>query len=227
MYKIYWAGDSTVQTNDYLTYPQTGIGQTFTLFLQEGYTVENHSKNGRSTKSFLEEGRLEPIKERIQTGDFLFIQFGHNDEKKEDPTRYTEPYTQFVKNLQIFIQTAVEKGAYPLLITPLERRWFDEEGQLLPGDHREYVEAMKHLAAEGKVPLVDLNAASRRLLSKAGDKGSLKWYMNFPAGVYDHYPDGVNDNTHLRYEGAVAFGALIAEGIRALDSPYRDMLIEV
>jgi lysophospholipase L1-like esterase len=108
----------------------------------------------------------------------------------------------------------------------LERRCFDEKGQLLPGDHQEYVTAMKHLSLEANVPLVDLNAASRELLAQTGDEGSLKWYMNFPANLYTHYPDGSNDNTHLRYEGAVAFGALIAQGIKALESPYRDMLID-
>jgi lysophospholipase L1-like esterase len=225
MHTIFWASDSTVQTNNYSTYPATGIGQAFHLFLQEGYTVENHSKNGRSTKSFIDEGRLEPIKEKIQAGDFLFIQFGHNDEKVDDPARYTQPFGTFLENLKIFIQTATDKGAYPLLITPLERRCFDANGQLLPGDHQDYVAAMKHLSLEAKVPLVDLHAASRDLLAETGDEGSLNWYMNFPAKIYAHYWDGSNDNTHLRYEGAVAFGALIAEGIKALDSPYKDMVL--
>ena len=86
MNRIFWAADSTVQTNDYTTYPQTGIGQVFPLFVKPEYQVSNHAKNGRSTKSFMDEGRLKAIEEKIGAGDFLFIQFGHNDEKKEDPT---------------------------------------------------------------------------------------------------------------------------------------------
>ena len=101
MNTIFWAGDSTVQTNNYATYPQTGIGQVFSLFLREGYQVENHAKNGRSTKSFLDEGRLAVIEQRLGEGDFLFIQFGHNDEKSEDPSRYTDPFSSFMENLEI------------------------------------------------------------------------------------------------------------------------------
>ena len=92
MTTIYWAGDSTVKENSILTYPQTGMGQVFGRFVRRlEVRVENHAENGRSTKSFLEEGRLETIRERMQPGDFLFIQFGHNDEKAEDPARYTSP----------------------------------------------------------------------------------------------------------------------------------------
>ena len=119
MNTIYWAGDSTVQTNDYTTYPQNGIGQIFPIFLKEEYRVENHAKNGRSTKSFMDEGRLAAIDEKIEEGDFLFIQFGHNDEKDEDPSRYTTPFGTFQENLKIYIETARKHGAYPVLITPL------------------------------------------------------------------------------------------------------------
>ena len=122
MNRIFWAADSTVQTNDYTTYPQTGIGQVFSLFVKPEYQVSNHAKNGRSTKSFMDEGRLKTIEERIGAGDFLFIQFGHNDEKKEDPTRYTEPFSTYMENLETFIRVAREHSAYPVLITPLERR---------------------------------------------------------------------------------------------------------
>ena len=101
MNRIFWAADSTVQTNNITTYPQTGIGQVFSLFVKDGVTVVNHAKNGRSTKSFMDEGRLKKIDEQIGAGDYLFIQFGHNDEKSEDPTRYTEPFSTFMENLEI------------------------------------------------------------------------------------------------------------------------------
>ena len=127
MNKIFWAADSTVQTNDFTTYPQTGIGQVFPLFVKNEYQIVNHAKNGRSTKSFMDEGRLKAIEEQIGAGDFLFIQFGHNDEKKEDPTRYTEPFSTYMENLETFIRVAKDHSAYPVLITPLERRCFMDE----------------------------------------------------------------------------------------------------
>ena len=225
MKTIFWAGDSTVQTNDYTTYPQHGIGQMFSLFLADGYRVENHAKNGRSTKSFLDEGRLRAIEERIGKGDFLFIQFGHNDEKSQDPTRYTEPFSSYIENLEIYIKTARDKGAYPVLITPLERRCFLEDGKHLgPGEHGDYVAGMKQAAEKNQVPLVDLYTMSRKALEEAGEMESRKWYMYFDAGVYAVHPQESRDNTHLRHEGAVAFGAMIARGLTELGGIYREIV---
>ena len=161
MNKIFWAGDSTVQTNDYTTYPQTGIGQVFSLFIKEEYQVCNHAKNGRSTKSFMDEGRLKDIEEQIGAGDFLFIQFGHNDEKKEDPARYTEPFSSFMENLETYIKVARDHSASPVLITPLERRCFMDDKHLGIGAHSDYVAAVKQTAEKCNVPLVDLYSMSR------------------------------------------------------------------
>lgn len=226
MHTIFWAGDSTVQTNDYTTYPQCGIGQVFPLFLKAEYRVENHAKNGRSTKSFIEEGRLQAIEERIGQGDFLFIQFGHNDEKIEDPARYTEPFSTFIGNLEQFIRAAREHGAYPVLITPLERRRFDEAGKLEPGFHGDYTAGMKLAAECHQVPLVDLHAMSREVLSRTGEQKSRKWYMFFPEGTYTEHPEMSQDNTHLRYEGAVLYGSLIAGALREMGGIYQELLID-
>lgn len=226
MKKIFWAADSTVQTNDYTTYPQTGIGQVFSLFIKDAYQVENHAKNGRSTKSFIDEGRLQAIEEKIGEGDFLFIQFGHNDEKKKDPTRYTEPFSSYMENLETYIKVARDHGAYPMLITPLERRCFMDDKHLGIGEHSDYVAAMKQTAEKCNVPLVDLYSMSRVELKKAGEEQSRKWYMYFPAGVYTNYMDGLMDNTHLRHEGAVMFASLIAKGVQELGGVYADMLLE-
>lgn len=226
MNKIFWAGDSTVQTNDYTTYPQTGIGQVFSLFIKEEYQVCNHAKNGRSTKSFMDEGRLQAIEEQIGAGDFLFIQFGHNDEKKEDPTRYTEPFSSFMDNLETYIKVAREHSAYPVLITPLERRCFRDEKHLGLGAHSDYVAAMKQTAEKCDVPLVDLYSMSRMELKKAGEKESRKWYMYFPEGSYQNRPAESKDNTHLRYEGAVNFASLIAKGLQEIGGIYGNILLE-
>lgn len=225
MKRIFWAADSTVQTNDITTYPQTGMGQVLSLYLKEDIEVKNHAKNGRSTKSFIDEGRLQKIEEQIGEGDFLFIQFGHNDEKENDPTRYTEPYSSYMENLGRFVDVARSHGAYPVLITPLERRCFMENGHLGMGEHADYVMGMKQTAANMQVPLIDLYSMSRAELKHAGEEASRKWYMNFAAGIYTNYMEGKSDNTHLRYEGAVHYAGLVARGLRELGGIYAELLL--
>lgn len=226
MSTIYWAGDSTVQTNDFTTYPQTGIGQVFELFIREGNRVVNYARNGRSSKSFLEEGRLAQIEKRIEPGDFLFIQFGHNDEKQHDETRYTEPFGSFIEYLGKYVLAATEHGAYPVLITPLERRWFQDEKHLQPGEHGDYVAGMKLAAQKYQVPLVDLNKMSREDLETVGEERSRGWYMFFDAGYYPEHPEESRDNTHLRHDGAVHFAGLIARQLRAFGGVYNDLLLD-
>lgn len=226
MSTIYWAGDSTVQTNRIATYPQTGIGQVFPLYIKEKIVVSNHAKNGRSTKSFMEEGRLQAIDEVIGEGDFLFIQFGHNDEKAEDPGRYTSPYGTFKENLKIFIHTARKHGAWPVLITPLERRCFGEEQVLGAGAHGDYVAGMKEVAEEEQVPLIDLYQMSRELMNRAGKEETEDWFMNIRPNTYRNYMEGQIDNTHLKYAGAVRFAGLIARGLQELGGIYAELLIE-
>ncbi len=226
MATIYWAGDSTVQYNDITTYPQTGIGQVFHLFLKPEVKVLNFAKNGRSTKSFIDEGRLAAIEEQITEGDFLFIQFGHNDEKKADPVRYTDPFGQYMVNLERFVNVAREKKAYPVLITPLERRCFAEGNQLGVGEHSDYVAAMKQAAENLDVPLIDLYSMSREKLRKAGAEKTKDWYMHLPKDVYPSHPEGLTDNTHLKYEGAVVYGGCIAAGLKKLGGRYSELLLE-
>lgn len=225
MNKIFWAGDSTVQTNNITTYPQTGIGQVMSLYVRDDITICNHAKNGRSTKSFIEEGRLVPIDETIGEGDYLFIQFGHNDEKNLDPSRYTEPFTTYMENLKIFINTARKHGATPVLITPLERRCFVDNKHLGIGAHSDYVAAMKQTAEQEKVALVDLYSYSRTELKKAGAEGSKKWFMHLQPGEYSSHPEGKEDNTHLKYEGAVTFAGLVAKGLQELGGEYKALLL--
>ncbi len=225
MATIYWAGDSTVQYNDIRTYPQTGIGQVMHLFLKPEHMVSNHAKNGRSTKSFLEEGRFESICAQMKEGDFLFVQFGHNDEKSNDPTRYTVPQGTFAENLRIFIREARKKKATPVLITPLERRLFDEDDRLIESAHADYVEAIKMVGEEERVAVIDLWAKSRAAIQKAGFVETRKWFVHVPEGIYPAFPEGKTDNTHLQYRGAVTFAGLIAEGLEELGGIYANLLI--
>ncbi|MDE6517430.1 MAG: GDSL family lipase, partial [Acetatifactor sp.] len=156
-----------------------------------------------------------------------FIQFGHNDEKKEDPARYTDPASSFRENLRLFVETARSRKACPVLITPLERRCFEDETHLGPGAHGEYVEAMKQVALEWNVPLVDLHGMSRTALEEAREMKSRSWYMYFEQGEYDEHPEESRDNTHLRYAGAVKFAGLIARGLRELGGIYGEMILDM
>lgn len=226
MNKIFWAADSTVQNNDVVTYPQTGIGQVFPMYVKEGVFVLNHAKNGRSTKSFIDEGRLDAIDREIGENDFLFIQFGHNDEKVEDPTRYTEPFSTYINNLGVYIDAARKHGANPVLITPIERRHFDDNQKLMESMHTDYVEAMRQTAKKQNVPLIDLFTMSRVALEKAGEKESRKWHMFFDAGIYENYPEGKQDNTHLRYEGALMYAGFVAKGLCALSGIYKELIVD-
>lgn len=208
---IYYAGDSTVQFNCFDSYPQTGLGQVLPRFLKDEYPVKNHGKNGRSTKSFIDEGRLDVIANSIKEGDFLFIQFGHNDEKKVDASRYTEPFGSYKTNLVRFINTARKNKAYPVLITPVERCHF-ENGRLYDGEHGDYVKAMKEVAKEENVPCVDLYSATRQIMDEAGEEKALTYY--------------VQDGTHMTMDGAIRYGLVIAKELKKLGAPYADMLID-
>lgn len=220
--RVFYIGDSTVQCNRIDTWPQCGMGQVFSLFLRPEIRVFNHARNGRSTKSFYEEDLWLPVENALRPGDFLLIQFGHNDEKSEDATRYTTP-AQYADNLSAYAQAALAKGALPVLITPLTRRQF--VGDMLTQSHGAYPDAVRHLAAAEHLPLIDLTAASRALVERLGEPASRALYMFFPAGQYANYPEGKQDNTHLRSLGAVRFCGLVAGSLRGFGSPYADVLL--
>jgi lysophospholipase L1-like esterase len=226
MRHIFWAGDSTVATNKASTFPQTGIGQAFDRFTAMDVAICNHAVNGRSTKSFIDESRLAPIYNEITKGDFLFIQFGHNDEKINDPARYTDPHGEFIVNLGKFVNVARNKGAFPVFITSVERRLFDENGNLKPSEHTEYVKGMKEAASKLDVPVIDLFTMSRDFLSKTGDEASKKYYMNLAPGEVNWAPEGKNDNSHLRYEGAMLYAGMIAKGLSELGGVYALLLAD-
>ena len=210
---IFWAGDSTVKTNDFSTYPQTGIGQAMPLFLGKDVVVHNHAENGRSTKSFIDESRLAVIYNELREGDFLFIQFGHNDAKEEDASRFTKPYGDYQVNLEKYINVARNRKAYPVLITPLCRRWFLDETTLEENKHGQYPEAMKEVARKMKVPIIDLFTMSKTFIENLGETKSKEYFVEV-------------DNTHLRYPGAVAFADLIAHGLYQLGGLYKELLNE-
>ncbi len=213
MNNIFYIGDSTVQFNKIDTYPQTGMSQVLELFTGDHVQVFPHGKNGRSTKSFLDEGRFVPVQERMGQGDFLFIQFGHNDEKP-DAARHTEPYGSYQDNLRFFIREARAAGAFPVLVTPIARRLFDQDGKYLAGSHGEYPDAMRQVGLLEHVPVADLTALTERFIAGLGDEASRPLYV-WPV-----------DNTHLKYEGAVRMVRFLCEELERFGMPYAELLYE-
>ena len=211
MATVYYIGDSTVTFNRISTFPQQGMSNVLPLYLRAGISVSPHGYNGRSTKSFQDEGLWNDVKSALQPGDFLLIQFGHNDEKA-DPARHTDPDTTFKDNLRLFVNSAREKGAYPILHTPIARRLFDANGQFLPGSHGEYSRAIREVGSELNVPVIDLTAMTEDFLARTGDEASRPLFV-WPA-----------DNTHLKFEGAIRIVRFWAEAMLKLSSPYSDII---
>ena len=189
-----------------------GWGQLLGDFLP-GATVVNLSMAGRSTKTFLAEGRLEPAGQ-ADPGDLVLIQFAHNDENEKKPERYTAPWTEFTDNLKYFIRFAREHGAVPVLLTPICMRIW-QDGKLQP-THGEYPAAMRAVAEETDVPLIDLYTESFRIVEAMGEEGSKALFMHFAPGEDPAYPDGSEDNAHTKRAGAERFAEAAARGLKEL-----------
>lgn len=215
---LYVIGDSTVEDN---TPPFRGWGWALREMVNENVRVFNHAVSGRSTKSFLHEGRFEAVKAAMQPGDVLLIQFGHNDEK-DDEERHTDPDASFLANLNAFCDGAVSCGAAPVLITPVCRRFFVGHTSLLY-THGEYAAAVRRLAAMRCLPLCDLKAMSRRLYLELGEDKTAELFVRIPSGVHPDFPDGHEDMTHFNEEGARRIARLIAEWMQG-DERFRALI---
>ncbi len=212
--KIFLIGNSTMANKEYgKSNPEKGWGQVFPLYFKENVTIENHAKNGRSTKSFIDQGLWDTVITRLSSGDYLFIEFGHNDSKKEDPTRYAAPYGEYKVNLERFITEARKKGAIPVLLTPINRRKFDSTGVFVD-THGEYPKVVREIALAMNVPLLDLHKKSQDLLVLLGPEKSKKIYMNVEPGEYERFPEGKQDETHFSGTGAFKVCDMVVEEIR-------------
>ncbi len=209
---IYVCGDSTAASYTPEQAPITGWGQLLGDFLP-GIRVENRAIGGRSTKSFLSEGRLQRIETEIRRGDLLLIQFTHND-TSDLVWRHTDPWTSFYRNLDIFADTALLTGAIPVLMTPICRRYW-RDGELLES-HADYPDAVRVLAARRNLPLIDLYEKSMELVRSLGEEESKKLYLYAEPGIYPAYPDGSADDTHTQRAGAEAYARITAEALREL-----------
>ncbi len=203
-HRIFIAADSTAASYGPERAPQAGWGQTLQSWLDEGqWQVRNHAVGGRSTRSFINEGRLDAIEKELQAGDVLLIQFGHNDAKREDPTRYTDPDSDYPQFLSRYIVAARGKGATPILITPVARLLYDF-GALLD-THGRYTQAMKQVAKAQNVQLIDLNASSMAWIRALGEQGAKPYFMFVPE-------QNKADGTHFSVAGATAVACQVMRG---------------
>lgn len=237
---IYLIGDSTManyaddyeEGKDYMKtrYPVTGWGQVFQPFFAsdslrqlsniiktDSVLVDDRARGGRSTRTFFQEGRWRSVFENLKQDDIVIMQFGHNDAAEEKTERYVniEGYKEF---LRLFVSQTREKGAHPIILTPVARNYPWEDG-VLNDVHGAYDQAPKAIAQEMDVPLIDLNLKSREYFTKKGkDFVSKHYFMNLPAGKFEAYPDGQDDNTHFQTAGGIAVARLVFEGLKEVNS---------
>ena len=209
---IYLIGDSTMAHKAVKAYPETGWGTPFATFFDESVTVDNQAMNGRSTRTFIEENRWQPIATQLKAGDYVLIQFGHNDEVPTKKSYTTE--TEFKANLKRFIAETQVKQANPVLITPVARRSFDSTG-VIKGTHDRYSQRVREVAGETGVPLIDLDRRSQALLQQMGPEASKLLFMHLDAGEHPNYPEGKADNTHFNELGARKMAELVLAELKA------------
>ena len=226
--RLHLVGDSTMADKINLAYPERGWGQLLPEFMLEKLTIINHAANGRSTLRFLNEGRWQLLITELKAGDYVLIQFGHNDQKQDDPSRYAAADGLYQQLLSRFIGEIRQKNAHPLLATPICRRSFNDKGEL-ENTLQLYADAMKKVAVKAQVPLFDLNQQSCDALKSFGQAGSQPYFIQVPAGLYQQFPEGKTDNTHLSPQGASWIAQLFIRDLKKQQHPlaayiWREML---
>ena len=210
---VFIAGDSTAANKEVKAFPETGWGMPFAYMFDSTVTVDNRAKNGRSTKTFISEGLWQKLINDVSDGDYVLIQFGHNDEV---PTKksYTTP-DEYKANLVRFITETKNKKAIPVLLTPVTRRQFDSAGHIKE-THQLYSELVRQVARQYNVPVIDLDDKSMELVQKFGPENSKLLYMQLEPGEHPNYPEGRNDNTHFNELGARKIAQLVLWSIKEL-----------
>lgn len=208
---IWMIGDSTMAVKEKKYYPETGWGMPFVQFWDSTVTIENRAKNGRSTKSFLKENLWKPVFDELQEGDYVFIQFGHND---EIPTKQTATSpAEFKENLEKYVNETRAKKAIPVLLTSVARRKFDSTGVLVD-THQQYAAITTAVARQMDVLLIDVNKSSMELLKQMGPQSSAYLFNHLSPGEHPNYPEGKTDDTHFNELGARRMAELVFNDIR-------------
>lgn len=220
---IWLCGDSTIAIKQTTAYPETGWGMPFVYFWDSSVQVNNLAKNGRSTKTFINELLWKQVIDGAQEGDYVFIQFGHNDESKEKTERYTAP-EEFKANLTKFINEARALKAIPILFTPVSRRKFDALGTAQE-THKIYSALVREVAAKENVLLVDLDTKSRALYQSFGKENSTLLFLQLKPGEHPNYPEGKIDNTHFNELGARLIAQMVLQEVKALNTNLNSHII--
>src|ERR1700722_18506466 len=213
---IYLSGDSTVVDQYYD--PWAAWGQMLPRFFLPGVVIPNHAESGETTRSFVTEKRLDKIMSTIKTGDYLFIQFAHNDMKPGAVS-----LDDYKRLLADYIAQTRAKGATPVLVTSMNRRTFDDAGKIT-NSFGPYPEAVREVAAEQKTALIDLNAMSKTLFEAMGPEGTLKAFMHFPENSFPGQTAAIADDTHFNSYGAYELARCIVHGIREANLPLAKFL---
>ena len=209
--KVWLIGDSTMANKEVRTYPETGWGMPFRYFFDSTVEVDNRAKNGRSTRSFITEGLWQKVIDNVNEGDYVFIQFGHNDEVKTKATYTTEE--EFRNNLVRYVTETRNKKGIPVLLTSVSRRSFDSTGYL-KDTHEVYSKIVADVASSMKVAFIDVNKKSMELYKKMGPETSKYLFNHLLPGEHPNYPGGKIDDTHFSELGARKIAEIVLAGIR-------------
>ena len=213
---VYLIGDSTMADKpDPEHNPERGWGQALPRFLRADATVRNAAVNGRSTKSFIDQGRWDAVRTQLKKGDVVFIQFGHNDQKTDDSSRYTTPFTAYRRNLERFVRESRAAGATPVLFTSIVRRQYNATGTL-EDTHGLYPLVVRDVARDLNVAFVDLQLLTEELVQRAGPDSSKAYYVYTQQGQFPAFPLSRQDNTHLSPRGADSVAVIAVRALRAL-----------
>ena len=221
---IYMIGDSTMSIKAPRAYPETGWGMPFAGFFDSTVKVDNRAKNGRSTRTFISENLWQPVFDNLNEGDYVFIQFGHNDESKEKTERYTTP-DQYKENLTRFVKETRSKKAIPVLLTPVSRRRFDKEGNALE-THAAYSPLVKEVAKALNVLFIDLDTKSKDLYQRMGVENSRLLFLQLKPGEHPNYPGGKDDNTHFNELGARLIAQIVLAEVKVIDPLLAEKIIK-
>lgn len=222
--RLFVIGDSTAASYPEVRAPLTGWAQVLQeYFVPERLIVENKARGGRSSKSYYEEGAWQPIQENLRPGDFVFIQFGHNDAHTSDPNRFTDPQSTYKEFLRRYVNETRAAGAVPVLLTPINRN-----GWLASGEFTDsmggYPQAVRQVARELHATMLDLHRLTRDRFESLGPADTKALFLYLEPGTSPNYPEGKQDGTHLCEDGAREVSGLAVHAIRALNHPLGALL---
>jgi lysophospholipase L1-like esterase len=206
---VFLAGNSTVVDQD--DDPWASWGQMIPRFLKQGVAVSNQAESGLSLSSFLSSNRLKKVLNMMKPGDYLFIEFGHNDQKEKGPD--DGAFKSYSEKMKLFVTEFRNKGGIPVIVSPANRRSFGDDGKI-SNSLGDYPAAAKNVAGELKVPFIDLNAMTKTLYETLGPDNSKKLFVIYPANTFPDQKEGLNDNTHFNSYGAYQLAKCIIEGIK-------------